>query len=76
VDSPSTDKHKKIGIGWSLILLHRYEEHGEAFLSRIVTGDETWVFHYTPERNAELMTWKHPHLPVERSLRQCSLQGK
>jgi hypothetical protein len=40
-----------------LMLLQRYEEHGEAFLSRIVTGDETLVFHNTPESKAESMTW-------------------
>jgi hypothetical protein len=50
------------------MLLQRYEEHGEAFLSRIVTGDETWVFHYTLESNAELMTWKHLHSPVKKKL--------
>jgi hypothetical protein len=32
----------------SLMLLQRYEEHGEALFSRIVIEDETWVFHYTP----------------------------
>jgi hypothetical protein len=39
-------------MGSSLMLLQRYEEHGEEFLSRIVTGDETWAFHYTPESKA------------------------
>jgi hypothetical protein len=38
------------------MLLQWYEEHGEGFLSRTVTGDETWVFHYTPESKAESMT--------------------
>jgi len=31
-------------------LLYRYEADGEAFLQRIVTGDETWVHFYKPER--------------------------
>ena len=26
--------------------LRRYRKEGDAFLSRIVTTDETWVFHY------------------------------
>jgi hypothetical protein len=50
-------KDKKTGMVSSLMLLQCYEEHGEAFLSRIVTGDETWVFQYIPESKAELMTW-------------------
>jgi hypothetical protein len=47
------------------MLLQRYT-YGEAFLSRIVTGDKTWAFHYTPESKAESMTWKHPHSPVKK----------
>jgi hypothetical protein len=47
------------------MLLQRYEEHVEAFLSRTVTGDETWVFHYTPDSKAESMSWKHPQSPVK-----------
>jgi hypothetical protein len=38
------------------MILQRYEEHGEALLSRIVTGDEIWVFHYVPDSKAESMT--------------------
>jgi hypothetical protein len=38
------------------MLLQHYEEHGQAFLSRTVTGDETWVYHYTPDSKAESMT--------------------
>ncbi|GFO25718.1 histone-lysine N-methyltransferase SETMAR-like protein [Plakobranchus ocellatus] len=30
-------------------LLERYNAEGEAFLQRILTGDETWVHHYDPE---------------------------
>jgi hypothetical protein len=59
------------------MLLQHYEERGEAFLSRIVAGDDTWVFHCTPESKTESMTWKHPHSPVKKkSSRQCSLEGK
>jgi hypothetical protein len=46
-------------MGSSLMLLQSYEEHCEALLNRIVTGDGTWVFHYTPERKAESMTCQH-----------------
>lgn len=45
------------------MLLQCCKKHGKAFLSRIATGDETWVFHYTPESKAEPMTWKHPLSP-------------
>jgi hypothetical protein len=59
-----------------VLLLQRYEEHGEAFLSRIVTVNETWVFHCTPESKAESMTWKHPHSPVKKKFKTVQSPGK
>jgi hypothetical protein len=58
------------------MLLQRYEERGEAFLSIIVTGDRTWVFHYTPESQAESMTWKHPHSPAKNKFKTVQSPGK
>jgi len=29
--------------------LDRYDKESDAFLDRIMTGDETWFHHYTPE---------------------------
>jgi hypothetical protein len=63
-------------MGSSLMLLQRYEEHGEAFLSRTGTGDENWDFHYTPESKAESMTWKHPHSSVIKKFKTVQSQGK
>jgi hypothetical protein len=48
------NKHKT-HMGSTLILLQHYEEHGKAFISRNVRGDETWVLHYTPDSKAESM---------------------
>jgi hypothetical protein len=58
------------------MLLQRYEEHGDAVLSRIVTRGETWVFHYTPDSKAESMTWKHPHSPAKKKLKTVQSPGK
>jgi hypothetical protein len=71
-----TDEHKNTRMGSSLMLLQRYEEHDEAFLSRIVTGEETWVFHSTPESKAESMTWKHPQSPVKKKFKTVQSPGK
>jgi hypothetical protein len=38
--------------------LHYQED--PAFLDNIVTGDETWVHHITPETKQSSMMWKHP----------------
>ena len=44
-----TDDHKMQRLMASRASLLRYRKEGDAFLSRIVTTDETWVFHYEPE---------------------------
>jgi hypothetical protein len=58
------------------MILQHYEEHGEAFVSRTVTGDESWVFHNTPR--ARLNQWPGSILTLQSktSSRQCSFQGK
>ncbi|GFU78082.1 histone-lysine N-methyltransferase SETMAR [Trichonephila clavipes] len=44
-----TEEHKKKRMGFALDFLTRYAEVGDEFLDHIVTGDETWVYHHTPE---------------------------
>ncbi|GFR97744.1 histone-lysine N-methyltransferase SETMAR [Elysia marginata] len=40
-------------------LLERYNADGEAFLQRILTGEESWVHHYDPECKAQSMEYMH-----------------
>jgi histone-lysine N-methyltransferase SETMAR len=58
-----TDNHKATRMGLSLFHLMRYQEQGDQFLQRLVTGDETWVYHFTPESKRASMTWKHTSSP-------------
>ncbi|GFR29046.1 uncharacterized protein TNCT_571691 [Trichonephila clavata] len=44
-----TEEHKRKRMGFALDFLTRYAEAGDEFLDHIVTGDETWVYHHTPE---------------------------
>ncbi len=43
--------------------LERYERDSEEMLSRIVTGDETWVHHFTPRTKKKSIGWKEPKEP-------------
>ena len=43
------DDHKMKRMGSALKFLTRYAQKGDEFLDPIVTGDETWGFHHTPE---------------------------
>jgi hypothetical protein len=49
-------------MGLSLEHLLWYTDEGEDILNRTVTGDESWVHHYSyqPESKSASMQWKHP----------------
>jgi hypothetical protein len=49
--------------------LARYEEKRDDFLDGIVTGDETWVFHHTPETKRRSVQWRHIHSPSAKKFR-------
>ncbi|CAL1268640.1 unnamed protein product [Larinioides sclopetarius] len=60
-----TEQHKKQRMGSALQFLTRYNEDGDDFLSRIVTGDETWVSYDSPESKRQSMEWRHTSSPTK-----------
>jgi len=46
------------------------------FLSRLVTMDETWLYHYDPEIMQETMEWRHSCWPRPKTLRVQKSAGK
>lgn len=66
-----TEEHKAKRIASSQAILERFELEGEAFLDSIVTGDETWVAHYTPETKRQSQQWRHTTSP---SAKKCKTQ--
>ena len=57
-------------------LLDCYANEGEAFLTQIVTGDETWVHHFAQESKRQSMEWKHPGSPVKTKFKSQPSAGK
>jgi hypothetical protein len=47
----------------ALKFLERYHRDGDKFLDHIVTGDETWVSHFTPESKRQSLEWHHHRSP-------------
>jgi histone-lysine N-methyltransferase SETMAR len=45
-------------------------------LTKIVTGDETWIHHYEPESKRQSMEWKHPQSPTKEKLKSQPSAGK
>ncbi|KAJ4447931.1 hypothetical protein ANN_09940 [Periplaneta americana] len=52
-----TPEHKMQRLGAALTFLQRYHDDGDEFLDRIVTGDETWISHFTPETKQQSLHW-------------------
>jgi len=50
-------------------LLAIYSETPDNVLSRIITGDETWIHHWDPDTKQESMQWKHVNSPPCRKFR-------
>ena len=69
-------QHKSQRRCLSLQHLQPYQEQGDDLLSRIVTGDESWVHHYKPETKHASMQWKHPTSPVHKKFKVIPSAGK
>jgi histone-lysine N-methyltransferase SETMAR len=50
-------------MGAALTFLELYHRDGDKYLDHIVTGDETWVSHFTPESQRQSLEWHHPRSP-------------
>lgn len=71
-----TPVQKHCRVQFSKENLELYETDPDNFLSRIVTGDETWVHHWDPETKQESMQWKHRGSPPPRKFRTQASAGK
>ena len=71
-----TPEHKQRRIELSQQCLSRYEKDGDDFLNRVVTCDETWVWHYEPESKRQSMEWKHTNSPVKKKFKSQRSTGK
>ncbi|KAJ4448998.1 hypothetical protein ANN_00390 [Periplaneta americana] len=65
-----TEEHKTKRASSALSFFTRYSEQGDEFLDHIVTGDETWVSHMTPESKQQAMEWRHTALPRKKKFKQ------
>ncbi|KAJ4442497.1 hypothetical protein ANN_04084 [Periplaneta americana] len=65
-----TPEHKMQRLGAALTFLQRYHDDGDEFFDRIVTGDETWISHFTPETKQQSMHWRHSGSQVRTKFKQ------
>ncbi|XP_067123351.1 histone-lysine N-methyltransferase SETMAR-like [Centruroides vittatus] len=65
-----SDDHKTKSLGSALSFLTRYDQEGDELLDHIVTGDETYVSHMTPESKQQSMEWRHTSSPTKVKAKQ------
>ena len=57
-------------------ILEFFRSDPNDFLSRMVTMDETWLYHYDPERKQQSIEWWHSSLPHSKKIRVQKSDGK
>jgi hypothetical protein len=67
-----TEEHKLKWQASILDFLTQYSEEGNNFLSCVVSGDETWVLHTTPESKQQSMEWRHTSSPTKMKFKQTT----
>ena len=58
------------------MILEMCREDKSKFLKKLITQDETWVYHYDPETKAQSMQWKHLDSPPPKKTRVQPSAGK
>ena len=71
-----TPEMKANRVACSRELLQLVEDPAVNFYSRIITGDESWVYHYDPESAVEARVWKRPGSPANMRPRCKTSAGK
>ena len=52
-----TDEQKKTRVTMAKKLLKLYPKYSKKAFDKIVTGDETWVYHFEPKRKVANRIW-------------------
>jgi len=71
-----TKDHQRQRTDSSRKFLRRYAHENDNFLDSIVTGDETWAFHFTPETKQQSREWRHSSLPKPRKFKRTQSASK
>ena len=56
-------------------VLRPFEKEGSAFMNRIITTDETWLFYYDPKTKQQSSQWKSSDSPPPKKARMSRSMG-
>lgn len=52
-----TDAQKKVRVDWCHQMLYKFKNSASKDVYKIVTGDESWIYAYEPERKGQSVVW-------------------
>ncbi|UYV69306.1 hypothetical protein LAZ67_6003196 [Cordylochernes scorpioides] len=70
------ENHKQQRMEAARAFLEMPQRDGDQLFSRIVTGDESWVHHSTPETKRQSMVWKKPEESAPKKAKVTISSGK
>ncbi|UYV62696.1 hypothetical protein LAZ67_2001605 [Cordylochernes scorpioides] len=70
------ENHKQQQMEAARAFLEMHQRDGDQLFSRIVTGDESWVHHSTPETKRQSMVWKKPEESAPKKAKVTISAGK
>ncbi|UYV63272.1 hypothetical protein LAZ67_2003605, partial [Cordylochernes scorpioides] len=70
------ENHKQQRMEAARAFLEMHQRDGDQLFSRIVTGDESWVHHSTPETKRQSMVWKKPEESAPKKAKVTISAGK
>ncbi|UYV77126.1 RPL19 [Cordylochernes scorpioides] len=70
------ENHKQQRMEAARAFLEMHRRDGDQLFSRIVTGDESWVHHSTPETTRQSMAWKKPEESAPKKAKVTISAGK
>ncbi|UYV74828.1 hypothetical protein LAZ67_12001161 [Cordylochernes scorpioides] len=71
-----SENHKQQRMEAARDFLEMHRRDGDQLFSRIVTGDESWVHHSTPETKRQSMVWKKPEESAPKKAKVTISAGK
>ncbi|UYV64874.1 hypothetical protein LAZ67_3002223 [Cordylochernes scorpioides] len=70
------ENHKQQRMEAARAFLEMHQRDGDQLFSHIVTGDESWVHHSTPETKRQSMVWKKPEESAPKKAKVTISAGK
>ncbi|UYV73469.1 hypothetical protein LAZ67_10003549 [Cordylochernes scorpioides] len=71
-----SENHKQQRMEAARAFLEMHRRDGDQLFSHIVTGDESWVHHSTPETKRQSMVWKKPEESAPKKAKVTISAGK